>query len=559
MADNKLSAQVTIDTKQATAALSGLNKSVKGSAEVLNKLKPAAASGGAALTSLSRIAQDAPFGFIAIQNNVTEAVASFGQLKQSTGSTGAALRALGASMLGPGGLLLGFSLITSAVTALIQKYGSLGNAYDALLGKTVPLTEEQKEFAEQSNKSAVGLEKQKINIEQLVAVAKGDVGTKAQQVAALKELNKLIPDNIGFLNEQNIKTEAGTKILQAYTQQLINAAEAELLAGKAAELRVKLRDLGKTLDSAVTKELQKASKAQQQLGAGSSVAGALSGVNAITKAVNVNRDAVINGTKQFQDYVSTANELADLTTRLKELAPSVVPIVDVKPDGEKLVKTIKRVLLEADFELPLNKVTLPKSATDKVEIPASLSFEPQKQDTFDVAKSAIENFATQLQSEASKINVDLSGALSKPIAKELKGIKALIDSFEAQGLTADSFIVNEAVIKAQERLKAIGDAFSTLQTNIRAILASFTLDAFAGIGEVIGEGLANGAEGIKKAAAGLGSLIGNLFVSLGKEMIKASSVMIALQAALKTLQGPAFFFAVLILLPSCIIGLKASQ
>jgi len=50
-----------------------------------------------------------------------------------------ALKSLGQSIIGPGGVFLAFSIVTSAITTIIQKYGSLGNAIDVLFSYIVPL------------------------------------------------------------------------------------------------------------------------------------------------------------------------------------------------------------------------------------------------------------------------------------------------------------------------------------------------------------------------------------------------------------------------------------
>ena len=47
--------------------------------------------------------QDAPFGFIGIQNNLNPLLESFQRLKAETGSTGGAFKALSKSLLGPAG------------------------------------------------------------------------------------------------------------------------------------------------------------------------------------------------------------------------------------------------------------------------------------------------------------------------------------------------------------------------------------------------------------------------------------------------------------------------
>jgi hypothetical protein len=92
-----------------------------------------------ALTNLKLVAQDLPFGFIAIQNNVPNLLESFSQLQTSGGGLKGAFKELGAQLAGPGGLFLGISLVTTAITLAVQKYGSLGAAVDALFGKIDPL------------------------------------------------------------------------------------------------------------------------------------------------------------------------------------------------------------------------------------------------------------------------------------------------------------------------------------------------------------------------------------------------------------------------------------
>lgn len=69
-----------------------------------------------ALTNLGRVAQDAPFGFIGIQNNLNPLLESFQRLKAETGSTGGALKALGSSLMGAGGIGLALSAVTAIIT-----------------------------------------------------------------------------------------------------------------------------------------------------------------------------------------------------------------------------------------------------------------------------------------------------------------------------------------------------------------------------------------------------------------------------------------------------------
>ena len=94
--------QIDVAANRATQALRGVN--------------PAANSAGFALTNLGRVAQDAPFGFIGIQNNINPLIESFQRLRAESGSTSGALKALAGSLMGAGGLGLAVSVITSALT-----------------------------------------------------------------------------------------------------------------------------------------------------------------------------------------------------------------------------------------------------------------------------------------------------------------------------------------------------------------------------------------------------------------------------------------------------------
>lgn len=124
----------------------------------INKTVDAAAKGRQTLTAFSLVAQDLPFGFIAIQNNLPNLIQYFGELKTQAGSTGGAFKQLGGALLGAGGIYFAFSAITAAVSFAIKEYGSLGNAIDALFGKLDPLykvTNRAKESFDEYNKSVI--------------------------------------------------------------------------------------------------------------------------------------------------------------------------------------------------------------------------------------------------------------------------------------------------------------------------------------------------------------------------------------------------------------------
>lgn len=89
---------------------------VKAGKNLGNQLKTGTNQATQSLTDLSRIVQDAPFGFIGIANNINPLVESFGRLKAETGSVGGALKSLLSGLSGPAGLGIAFSVVTTAIT-----------------------------------------------------------------------------------------------------------------------------------------------------------------------------------------------------------------------------------------------------------------------------------------------------------------------------------------------------------------------------------------------------------------------------------------------------------
>ena len=81
-----------------------LNKITAAAPQTLNTLTKSSYQATLALTNLGRVAQDAPFGFLGIANNLNPLLESFQRLKATTGTTGGALKALASSLTGAGGI-----------------------------------------------------------------------------------------------------------------------------------------------------------------------------------------------------------------------------------------------------------------------------------------------------------------------------------------------------------------------------------------------------------------------------------------------------------------------
>jgi hypothetical protein len=95
-------------------ALKDTAAEAKKAGDALNKsVKPGAAQATNALGNLSLIAQDAPFGFIGITNNINPMLESFQRLQTETGGAGAAIKAMVQGLAGPAGLGLAVGVASS--------------------------------------------------------------------------------------------------------------------------------------------------------------------------------------------------------------------------------------------------------------------------------------------------------------------------------------------------------------------------------------------------------------------------------------------------------------
>lgn len=189
-----------------------------------NKTKAGANQAAAALTNVGRVAQDLPFGFVGIQNNLNPLLESFQRLKSETGSSKAALSALGQSLIGAGGVGLALSVVSSAI--LIYQNGIAG-----FNSKTKEAKDKADEFAKSirsialvQQEAAAGIEGQITQVTALSKVVSDSNKPYEQRKRALEELKDINKAYFGDLKLEDAATGALTKTVDEYTKALINNA-----------------------------------------------------------------------------------------------------------------------------------------------------------------------------------------------------------------------------------------------------------------------------------------------------------------------------------------------
>lgn len=102
----ELSAKIENTTQKIAGMRQEMGKSAGASNQAIN-----------ALGNVSRVAQDASYGFMGIANNLNPLFESFQRLQASSGGTGNALKQMGAALTGPAGIGLAIGVVSSLIVS----------------------------------------------------------------------------------------------------------------------------------------------------------------------------------------------------------------------------------------------------------------------------------------------------------------------------------------------------------------------------------------------------------------------------------------------------------
>lgn len=225
-----------------TATIDALNKSIattqariRGVSGIGSKafapLKKDATGASFALTDLGRVAQDLPFGFVGIQNNINPLLESFGRLKAETGSTGRALKALAGSLFGVGGLGFALSVVSSAFLIFQNGIAGFNRKTKEAKDKTDDLADSFRDLATIDFEARGSVEGQIVQVEALSRAVQDVSRSEEERSNALKKLKAINKDYFGDITLQNAALGRLTSATDLYTESLIRQAIIKELEG----------------------------------------------------------------------------------------------------------------------------------------------------------------------------------------------------------------------------------------------------------------------------------------------------------------------------------------
>lgn len=239
MATETLRLDVTVNNKTAIAGLkqteAELGKVAAASLKTGAAVKAGSNQAANALTNLGRVAQDAPFGFIGIQNNLNPLLESFQRLKAESGSTGNALKTLAGSLIGPAGL----GLALSVGSGLLLAFGDRLFKTEKNISAAAKAYQEFNDVQKSANKDAA---KDIINAKILYEASQNVTISMKDRLKAATELKDLYPQLLGQYTAEKIVLGEAKTAYSNLTEEILKNARAKAYAAKISELEAKKLD-----------------------------------------------------------------------------------------------------------------------------------------------------------------------------------------------------------------------------------------------------------------------------------------------------------------------------
>lgn len=131
------------------------------------------------------------------------------------------------------------TMMTTPWGFILGALAAIGTAYIAFREEAEKLTAVQKVLNDVHLEAEKSIAGEKAEVDLLVKAVRSETTSKEEKEKALKRLNDIIPDYIGLLTEENIKTLEGKNILDKYTESLYKNARAKAAQAKFEELAKK--------------------------------------------------------------------------------------------------------------------------------------------------------------------------------------------------------------------------------------------------------------------------------------------------------------------------------
>jgi hypothetical protein len=441
---NEVGMEIIIDAKM-QGAIAGLNTVQKelaqtavASAKVdsaFDKANIGIKKTGTNFTGLTRVLQDLPFGFIAIQNNIE-------QLLPAAGALGLVVSAVTAAIT--------FSQV--GFSAWTRGMGSAGKKAEEVKDVFKEFADSQKDFTKSLQSAESSAVSTAVALRGFVEIAKNGQLPLEQRNIALQEANKILGDHAAKLSLVNISSAEATAEINKFTEALVQQALAAKFADRIADLLIQqkeaVRDYGE--------EVNKTNKAR----------------DAFNNFKITGDEDILTLGKRLEEQIDSQN---DKSKFYKQITAEISKLYGDLNEAQKGVTLTTTQTLEKQKE---SKITV-KSILD--DLNKTFAIIGEKQDFFGT-------FATPTQERIKatkdaieqlfKIGVKADNPLLQLLTDGIADLEASLPQKGVQLISGISRIFEKAKISIpvqpligigdQANNNVINNRFKTLQDNIQA-------------------------------------------------------------------------------------------
>lgn len=393
MATEDLQINIGANTQGLQDGLNSATNSIKQFGTAVQTSTKPTADATNALTNLSRVAQDAPYGFMGVANNLNPMLESFQRLSKEAGGAGGALKSMVSALSGPAGI----GLALGAVSSLIVVFGDdLMNAMNETGAFEKSMQSMRNAFEE--NVKSVGAT---IATDQALVAVINDVSqsTEARE-AALKQLKEAHKGNVELQKTDINDGNTLINVINQMSEALVRKAQIEAVSKIVGEEYAKLIRL-QTAD--ITEQVGNLSAWSVGWNVfKGSLTGGSTAMGVAKTNIGVVNDAIANNSNQIKQTTSNYEKLIGVLNNLTSQS-----------------------FKQGDFKI--TGTSAPKTATSKASLDvdtSELELLKKKQQYYKDDIYAYKEYADQIVKEEERIAL-LKAQHNKASAAEIENIQEM--------------------------------------------------------------------------------------------------------------------------------------
>lgn len=462
--------------------IKNLNTTITSLGQQMNKVGRPAADATNALGNLSRVAQDAPYGFMGIANNLNPLLESFQRLQKESGGTGNALKAMVSGLTGPAGIGIALGVVSSLIVAFGD---DIAEFIDKTLNGNNAINEQAKALGE-AKKAYAQAYTEMYNLGK--AFDDFNNGTISKK-DVLEQYNNTLGKVYGTTKDVNEAEKVYRDNTEKYIQATYLRAAADIELKKAAEEAAKAAEASRMPSTEFTPMFGQAGG----FGAGATPTRAL---NAQREANRRDRITELNDRRKF--YEDVAKQLRDEADLIDRTATKT------KDFGKEIVKVsneIKKITPKKD-EKPFDVTAELRARVKRDTLLAPLEIAP-KDTAIEDAQKQHEDYLkwltnwTKWKEKLAKESIDQDKKNLEELQKEYEQLAQTISST----LTGALFSMYDAMQEGASASEALSQMFSRLLRQMAEMVVKAVI--FQAIMSALGV-----PTGGATASKGLGKLLG---------------------------------------------------